>query len=168
MNTYDVCMLGREYNVRVASRYFKGPELLVDFQEYDYSLDMWSLGCMLSGMIFRKEPFFHGHDNYDQLVKIAKVLGTDDLFEYVDKYDLELDPQFEGILGHNPPKPWSRFVTAENQHLVSDEAIDLVSRLLKYDHQDRLTAQEAQQHPYFAPVHRAAAAAAAASTASSK
>jgi hypothetical protein len=29
---------GTEYNVRVASRYFKGPELLVDFQEYDYSL----------------------------------------------------------------------------------------------------------------------------------
>jgi serine/threonine protein kinase len=25
---------GTEYNVRVASRYFKGPELLVDFQEY--------------------------------------------------------------------------------------------------------------------------------------
>lgn len=25
--------------------------------------------------IFRKEPFFYGHDNYDQLVKIAKVCG---------------------------------------------------------------------------------------------
>ena len=24
-------------------------------------------------MVFRKEPFFYGHDNYDQLVKIAKV-----------------------------------------------------------------------------------------------
>ena len=34
---------------------------------YDYSLDMWSLGCMLASMIFRKEPFFHGHDNYDQV-----------------------------------------------------------------------------------------------------
>jgi len=65
---------GKEYNVRVASRYYKGPELLVDFQLYDYSLDMWSLGCMLAGMVFRKEPFFHGHDNYDQLVKIARVL----------------------------------------------------------------------------------------------
>lgn len=54
--------------------FFQGPELLVDLQEYDYSLDMWSLGCMFAGMIFRKEPFFHGHDNYDQLVKIAKVL----------------------------------------------------------------------------------------------
>jgi len=37
------------YNVRVASRYFKGPELLVDLQDYDYALDMWSLGCMFAG-----------------------------------------------------------------------------------------------------------------------
>ena len=44
---------GTEYNVRVASRYFKGPELLVDFQEYDYSLDMWSLGCMYASMVSR-------------------------------------------------------------------------------------------------------------------
>lgn len=78
---------GREYNVRVASRYYKGPELLVGLQLYDYSLDMWSLGCMLAGMVFQKEPFFQGQDNYDQLVKIAKVLGTDGLFEYLDKYD---------------------------------------------------------------------------------
>jgi casein kinase II subunit alpha len=86
---------GKEYNVRVASRYFKGmiicflrtnpiysrgasagPELLVDLRDYDYSLDLWSLGCMFAGMIFKKEPFFQGRDNYDQLVKIARVLGT--------------------------------------------------------------------------------------------
>lgn len=147
---------GREYNVRVASRYFKGPELLVDLQDYDYSLDMWSLGCMFAGMIFRKEPFFHGHDNYDQLVKIAKVLGTDELFSYLDKYDLELDPHFDSILGRHTKKPWSKMINMENQHLVSEEAIDFVDRLLRYDHMDRLTAAEAMKHSYFAPVHRAA------------
>ena len=42
---------GMEYNARVASRYFKGPELLVDFLQYDYSLDLWSLGCMFAGMV---------------------------------------------------------------------------------------------------------------------
>ncbi len=36
--------------MRVASRYFKGPELLVDLQDYDYSLDLWSLGCMFAGV----------------------------------------------------------------------------------------------------------------------
>ena len=68
--------LFQEYNVRVASRYFKGPELLVDYQMYDYSLDMWSLGCMLASMIFRKEPFFHGHDNYDQVIIIIIMLKS--------------------------------------------------------------------------------------------
>ncbi|KAF1862796.1 hypothetical protein Lal_00040064 [Lupinus albus] len=90
---------GQEYNVRVASRYFKGPELLVDLQDYDYSLDLWSLGCMFAGMIFRKEPFFYGHDNYDQLVKIAKVLGTDELNAYLNKYRIELDPHLEALVG---------------------------------------------------------------------
>lgn len=125
---------GTEYNVRVASRYFKGPELLVDFQEYDYSLDMWSLGAMFASMIFRKEPFFHGNSNSDQLVKIAKVLGTDDLFEYLDKYDIELDAQYDDILGRFPKKNWHYFVNAENQRFVSNDAIDFLDKLLRYDH----------------------------------
>lgn len=64
---------------------------------------MWSLGAMFASMIFRKEPFFHGHDNYDQLVKIAKVLGTDELFQYLEKYDIELDAQYDDLLGKCSP-----------------------------------------------------------------
>jgi len=143
---------GTEYNVRVASRYFKGPELLVDFQEYDYTLDMWSYGCMFASMIFRKEPFFHGHDNYDQLVKIAKVLGTDELFAYLDKYDIELDAQYDDILGRYPRKHWNKFLTPENQRFVSSAAIDFLDKLLRYDHQERPTPTEAMAHPYFDPV----------------
>jgi casein kinase II subunit alpha len=107
---------------------------------------------MFAGMIFRKEPFFHGHDNYDQLVKIAKLLGTDELFNYLDKYDLELDPHFDGILGRHSAKPWQKFITVENQHLVSDDAMSFGSQLLVYDHQERLTAKESMEHPYFLPV----------------
>ncbi|CAO2656821.1 Nn.00g056240.m01.CDS01 [Neocucurbitaria sp. VM-36] len=147
---------GTEYNVRVASRYFKGPELLVDFQEYDYSLDMWSLGAMFASMIFRREPFFHGNSNSDQLVKIAKVLGTEDLFDYLDKYDIELDAQYDDILSRYPKKPWHSFINADNQRFVSNDAIDFLDKLLRYDHQDRLTAKEAMAHPYFAPVRQAA------------
>jgi casein kinase II subunit alpha len=60
-------------------------------------------------------------------------LGTDELFDYLDKYDLELDAHFEGILQAYVKKPWSRFVTVENQHLVSDEALDFLSKLLRYE-----------------------------------
>ena len=40
-----------EYHIRVGSRYYKAPELLVGLKKYDYSLDMWSVGCMLASMV---------------------------------------------------------------------------------------------------------------------
>ena len=81
---------GQEYSVKVASRFFKGPELLLNNNKYDYSLDIWSLGCVLAGMVFGKEPFFYGTDNFDQLVKISKVLGTEDMNQYIQKYKLNV------------------------------------------------------------------------------
>ncbi|ORX37702.1 kinase-like domain-containing protein [Kockovaella imperatae] len=143
---------GTEYNVRVATRYYKGPELLVDFQEYDYSLDMWSLGCVFASIIFRKDPFFHGSDNADQLVKIIKVLGKDDFDIYLERYNIEL----EGMnISRYPRKPWLKFVTTNNQHLISNEAIRFLDKLLRYDHQERLTAKESQDEPYFSSVKAA-------------
>jgi len=142
----------QEYNVRVASRYFKGPELLIDLQTYDYSLDIWSLGCMFAGMIFQKEPFFQGKDNYDQLVKIAKILGTDDLFNYVEKYNVTLDSHYDDILGVHQKKPWNKFINHMNEGLISEEALDLLDSMLRYDHAERITPKDAMEHPYFAPL----------------
>lgn len=87
----DFYVPGTKYNVRVASRYFKAPELLCENGYYDYQLDIWSVGCMLAGMVFQREPFFKGADNKDQLIKIAKVTGTQEILDYIKKYDLKID-----------------------------------------------------------------------------
>jgi casein kinase II subunit alpha len=85
-------------------------------------------------------------------VSRSQVLGTDELFDYLDKYNLELDPHFDGILGRHTRKPWSKFLNSDNQHLVSPEAVDLLDKLLRYDHHERLSPSEAMLHPYFCPV----------------
>ena len=43
--------MNHSLDIHVMDRYFKGPELLVDLMDYDYSLDLWSLGCMFAGMV---------------------------------------------------------------------------------------------------------------------
>ncbi|GMM47263.1 casein kinase 2 catalytic subunit [Pichia kluyveri] len=141
---------GTNFNVRVASRYHKGPELLINLQQYDYSLDLWSVGAMLAAIIYRKEPFFKGDSNQDQLIKIAQVLGTQELKNYVSKYGLKLPSEFDPILGDYKRRPWSSFNNQDNKNYSNNKlAVDLIDNLLIYDHQLRLTAMEAINHPFF-------------------
>eukprot|EP00494_Astrolonche_serrata_P028742 UN29009 len=139
----------KEYNVRVATRYFKSPELLVDFKYYDYSLDLWSFGCLLSGIVFKREPFFHGQTMDDQLVVIAQCLGTKGLYDYLMKYSITLDAKYANTLGEFARKPWTDFINKKNKHLINSDVLDLINKLLVYDHQRRLTAKEAMHHPFF-------------------
>ena len=97
------------------------------------------------------------------------MLGTDGLYAYLDKYGITLDPQFSAMIGtyaprylkrtldtdappSHPRKEWHKLVSPENKHLAHPEAIDFLDRLLRYDHQERMTAAEAMQHPYLAPI----------------
>lgn len=64
-----------------------------------------------------------------------QVLGTDDLYNYLSKYGIELDPQLENLVGRHAKRPWSKFTNAENSHLVTPEGMDFLDKLLKYDHQ---------------------------------
>ena len=145
---------GTTYNVGVASRYFKGPELLVDDELYSYSLDIWSTGAMMAGMIFHMDPFFHGWDNYDQLIKISKVLGTRELIKYVDKYKIEMEPELRKQVTRHNSRPLTRFINKDNKHLITPEALDLLTRMLKYDPIERILPTEALAHEYFEPVRK--------------
>ncbi|KAK8799728.1 hypothetical protein WA158_006276 [Blastocystis sp. Blastoise] len=139
-----------EYNVRVSTRHYKGPELLVNYLKYDYSLDIWGLGCMIAGIIFLKAPFFRGRDNSDQLVKIAEVLGTADLYEYLNTYGAKLDKPTEAIMGKYEHKSWKNYITNENSRYINKDVLDLLDHMLVYDHQKRFSARECMEHPFFA------------------
>lgn len=139
----------KQYSVRVASRYFKGPELLVGYETYDYSLDMWSLGASLAAIIFSKEPFFYGEDNNEVLLQIIQTLGSDDFIEYTKKYKILIDEKIERkVLGHKKVQ-FNKLINQHTKHFANLEALDFVSGLLVFDHHLRYLPKEAMKHKYF-------------------
>ncbi|KAF4968669.1 hypothetical protein FSARC_3955 [Fusarium sarcochroum] len=138
---------GEDYDTCVGV--FKAPELLLSYGKYDYSLDMWNFGSMLASMVFRKEPFFHGTSILGQLVKMCQVLGTDRFYCFASQWNIDLDQEYTEELGSRPSRPWATFVNADNQRLVTDEALDLIDQLLRFDPGERLTAAEAIEHTYY-------------------
>jgi len=53
-----------------------------------------------------------------------------------------------------PKIPWNKFATSENKHLVSEEACNLLDKMLVFDHENRISAKDAMNHPYFAAVNQ--------------
>lgn len=88
----------------------------------------------MAGMIFGKEPFFKGSDNYDQLDQITKVLGTQQLYLYVNKYNIQLEAALQRILGDHKAQKLTSFINESNKHLATPDAIDLLSKMMQYDH----------------------------------
>ena len=58
---------------------------------------------------------FNGKDNIGMLTKIAKVLGTDELYYFTDHYNVTLDVRYHKKFKTPFPKlEWNTFVTPEN------------------------------------------------------
>ncbi len=130
---------------------------------------MWGVGCILAGLLLRREPLFRGKDNVDQLGKIVSVLGSNDLLKYVEKYGLELSndinkairkytirtnptgrrKQWLSLLASSTGSNKSKDVNEIRPKLPSQEGLNLLDQLLVYDHEQRLTAREAMMHPFF-------------------
>ena len=107
---------------------------------------------MLVGIVFNRMPFFRGKDNYDQLRKIAEVMGSEDLDRYIDKYKLRLDRETVQLLGRYERHAWKEFETDATRKFINDDLYDYLDKTLVYDHANRLTAKEAMAHKYFDPV----------------
>ena len=160
----DFYVPGVPYNVRVASRHYKAPELLTGLELYDYAVDLWGVGCILAGLLLRREPFFRGRDNVDQLGRIAEVLGVEELCQFLHKYRIQVSPEIEQeIARHGPAAPlpqhgegakgrWRRAVLdcrGDGCPLPPGDGLDLLERLLVYDPDRRWTAAQALRHPFF-------------------
>ena len=48
-----------------------------------------------------------------------------------------------------PGLGWETLIDEDNYETATDEAVDLVSKMLMFDHEFRITAKDAMEHPFF-------------------
>ena len=68
----------------VSARYYRAPEIILSWEQYDNKVDIWSAGCIFAEML-KGSPLFPGKDHVDHFLNITEVLGTppDNLIEII-------------------------------------------------------------------------------------
>ncbi|KAG8914143.1 hypothetical protein FRC01_004199 [Tulasnella sp. 417] len=125
----------------VVTLWYRPPELLLGETVYSTAVDIWSVGCVF-GELLLNEPLFQAKSEIDMLSLIFKLLGspTEEIWPGFSKLPLV---KTLNISSHRNPTLRNKF-----PH-VSDAGMDLLSRLLTYDPEQRITAEDALKHPYF-------------------
>ena len=81
---------------------------------------------------------------------MTEIMGTADLWAFLDKYDVTLTPELKYLENYDHPKTeWHELVRPANAHYATDDAIDLLGQILVMDPAGRIAAKDALEHPYF-------------------
>ncbi|XP_057174626.1 MAPK/MAK/MRK overlapping kinase isoform X2 [Ursus arctos] len=128
------------YTEYVSTRWYRAPECLLTDGFYTYKMDLWSAGCVFYE-IASLQPLFPGANELDQISKIHDVIGTPaekTLTKFKKSRAMSFDFPFKK--GSGIP-----LLTAS----LSSQCLSLLHAMVAYDPDERISAHQALQHPYF-------------------
>ncbi|RNF03898.1 protein kinase [Trypanosoma rangeli] len=166
----------KKYQHESVTLWYRSPDVLLGNTNYNYSVDLWSAGCIIAELA-SGNVLFRGRNNLEQLKCIFTRLGqpTESNFPSMEQYAL-YEKFFNGVDGihlfqkgkdDGGTRVYSDSFENAKQRLhcyftrygsigmVGNNGVDLVARLLAYEPSKRITAEEALQHPFFCLFSRA-------------
>ncbi|KAK8860523.1 hypothetical protein M9Y10_012188 [Tritrichomonas musculus] len=138
----------QRYSTRVSTLRYKAPELLLNYEYYDYGVDIWGAGVSFGEMLV-KYPFFEGRNLHEMIACITSLWGLDKMINYFGRYGLAVLPETIQLFPKNPESQWDKVISSTRSMKRDNEAFDLLKKLLTIDHAERITAKEALMHPFF-------------------
>ena len=130
---------GRPLSKGVVTINYRSPEILFGAKYYSFPADIWSAGVILAELLL-ENTLFPGKTDVDILVKIFNLLGIPNDNNWPDAIQL---PSFRVAKGTPITSIQKKFAN------FSDECRDLLEKMIVLNPNNRITAEEALNHPYF-------------------
>ncbi|TRY60110.1 hypothetical protein DNTS_012010 [Danionella cerebrum] len=130
----------------VATRWYRAPEIMLNWMHYNMTVDIWSVGCIMAELLTGR-TLFPGTDHINQLQQIMRLTGTPpaSLTSRMPSHEART---YISSLPQMPKRNFADVFIGANP-----QAVDLLEKMLVLDTDKRITAAEALAHPYFAQYH---------------
>lgn len=131
----------------VVTLWYRAPELLLGTSVYSFSVDVWSIGCIL-GELLLYEPVFSADNDLDQILAIFAILGAPSEKIYPDLTSLNcIKNNAIDLAQQQQLHPYN--VLPHKFTTISPQGLDLLHSFFTYDPKYRIKARDAATHEYF-------------------
>lgn len=134
----------------IVSRYYRAPELILGYENYDEKIDIFAAGCILAEL-FTLTPLFAGKTEGLQLFEYMCVIGHPGS-EYFTQFKLPQNSKnYLMTMEKIPPAPLEKILNSEGFYNNADikNASDLILKMISWNFKERLTAAQCLEHPFF-------------------
>lgn len=120
------------------TRHYKSAEAILGLKAQDYAVDIWALGILMAGWCFKDISEIEGLYDFDNLKTITRIIGTQKLRDFYNKYEPKLPGNSAEVLVHNDRTfykglGWDHFVNEDNYGTAGELEVDLISKMLVFD-----------------------------------
>uniref|UniRef100_A0A8C5CCW1 mitogen-activated protein kinase n=1 Tax=Gadus morhua TaxID=8049 RepID=A0A8C5CCW1_GADMO len=130
----------------VATRWYRAPEIMLNWMHYNMTVDIWSVGCIMAELLTGR-TLFPGTDHINQLQQIMRLTGTPPA-SLISRMPSHEARNYINSLPQMAKRNFADvFIGANPQGNTTHE------RCWFWTRTKRLTAAEALVHPYFAQYH---------------
>ncbi|CAD8113112.1 unnamed protein product [Paramecium primaurelia] len=136
------------YTDYISTRWYRAPEILLKQANYNSPVDIFALGCIMAEL-FLNRPLFQGNSELEQFNKILSTLGTFTQQEWPE--GCRLVSQMGLALAQFQPLQLQQLIPN-----ASTEAINLLTQMIRWDPNKRITAAQMLTHPFFYNIEKIA------------
>uniref|UniRef100_A0A4W6D2K8 mitogen-activated protein kinase n=1 Tax=Lates calcarifer TaxID=8187 RepID=A0A4W6D2K8_LATCA len=130
----------------VVTRWYRAPEVILNWMHYTQTVDIWSAGCIMAEMLLGK-PLFKGSDHLDQLREIMKITGTPTA-DFVLKLQTSSNGMRISLISRLSTSS-TKFYSADFDMSMCIAAVCVLEKMLLLDPEQRVSASEALELPFF-------------------
>ena len=142
----------KAYTQPVITLWYRPPELMLGATLYSTEVDIWSVGCIFAELLLGK-PLMAGQGEVNQLELTFKLCGSPTAESWPGYAELPGTAKFKW----KPTRPTLRGILPAQSYTgapyLSATGLDLLSRLLAIDPAQRISAEDALEHDWFAREH---------------
>jgi len=137
---------GEDMTDYVTMRWYRAPELVMEHKAYSTQIDVWGIGLIL-GELLGSKPICQGKDRVNQLDKIIDVTGTPSEADIASLGSAAAQKYLRKKTVRPPMNLKEKFPNA------SPDALDLMTKMLQFHPEKRISVSAAMKHPYLAQLY---------------